>query len=274
MPHYPNRKFKKCILCQRDLKESGRLTKEHVFGDGISRKIPTVGNYKSEKINRDGTKTLKDCGCPFSSITMTLLCERCNGDLGRLVMNPVTDLIVSLCSGKKDTIQKYHLKLIKQYFSRLGMLIDIASSNYDVNPDELSKFLINTNSYISRFEPIITDNQRKEFIDNLTLPPISVQVASFKDDCEVGKVGKATLRNIGFDLNTQYIPKQKEFLMVYHHLAFIVAIGDNGTIGHYPGFEILPTNHYKDKYKLSEVNALQLNNLFKNTMINEPKKNL
>jgi|GEM_PF-2312739 hypothetical protein len=261
MAHYENRYFSKCIFCLKDKEEVGNLTKEHFFGKTIAKTIPTKGNLKLV----DGKKG----GSPISNITLKALCRNCNNViLAEKIMAPVSNTIIELFSGKLEHIPKDKLGLVKNYFIRLGILVDIATSNYNVELDALEKLQFNTNSHLVKFPPIVSDTERKSFLENFENPRISVQLATYKGNN--GELGQATIRVSKFQVG--HSPNMKEFLMVYHSLAFIIIIGDNKKLGTYDGFRNVPNFFYKNELQLPQVNAQQLNSLFNNSIDNGPKR--
>lgn len=264
MAHYDKRPFSKCILCQRATLETGPLTKEHLFGKAVAKAIPTIGNYQS--CNMKGSS-------PMSNITLKALCTNCNNEvLGTRRMQPVSDNNSALFSGSISTISKAKLPLVHQYFIRLGILIDIATSNYDIESENLDKLMHKTQSNLCKFPPLISNSERKKFLKNFQVPSISVQIAHYIDDNS--KEGNATVRSIYlYDKEKKLpVPAEKEFVMVNHKLAFILRIGERKSLGAYPNFKILPPFYYKEFYKLAKINHTQALNIYKNTIGNGPKR--
>lgn len=275
MGHYENRYFSKCIFCLRDSKEVGKLTKEHYFGKAIAKKIPTKGNYTAVSKKGNSPIVSKKGSSPISNITLKALCNTCNNDvLGRKLMDPVSKIIIDLFSGNTTIIPKSKILLVKNYFSRLGMLVDIASSNYNIESDAIDKLLNNTNSELSKFDPVISDIERRKFIEKFEAPRLSVQVAHYTDNN--AQEGPATIRSIAQLDRKQLkaIPTEKEFVMIYHKLAFVVRIGEQKSWGAYPGFKLLPSFYYKNQFKLPSINYLQAKNIFVSGPLSGPQRPL
>ncbi len=211
----------------------------------------------------------------MSNITLKALCLRCNSKvLGDNLMKPVSEIIADLFSGKATSIQKKHVPLVKNYFSRIAMMVDIASSNFDVDPGVIEGLAAKTDSGLVRHDPIISDTDRKKFVDNIEAPgnsvyapKIAVMVANFFGDG--GHFGRAAVRQ---RRNQVHIPIEKEFIMVYHRLAFILCMGRKKPTGTYAGFKLLPNNYFKDQFKLPVVYASQLNALFDNGTDSGPQR--
>ncbi len=263
MAFYPDRKFNKCIFCLRDkdkLNEAGLdLTKEHFFGDSIKKRIQTVGNYSTANVRG---------GSPMSHITLKALCLHCNNKiLGKKIMTPVTKIIADLYEGKSKSIEKANIALVKNYFVRMAMMIDIASSNYDVETGEIEKLSRVADSLLVKFDPIISDDERKKFIDNIETPSkpvdaprVSVMLGHFS-----GAGGEEGQVNIRFfpgqrEIEQGTAPFRKEFVMVYHRLAFVLVIGDQNPPS-FPGFRYLPDSCFEDQFDLYSVNAAVLNEI-------------
>ncbi|MFT6388780.1 MAG: hypothetical protein ACJAUP_002163 [Cellvibrionaceae bacterium] len=254
MSHYENRYSSKCIFCLKDKKdkEISEITKEHFFGKTVATKITTEGNT----INY-GLKG----GSPISDFTLKAVCKVCNNHvLGEKIMGPVTDTIIDIFSGKIDYIPKSKTSLVNKYFMRMGILVDIATGNYGLSEDKVELISKRTHSNLTKYKPLLPDDDRFEFIKNLDASKVFVQLASCTG--EDGQFGAADIRSACvMDRSSDDFamePALKEFVMVYHKLAFIITIGGDRRSGSYLDFKLISNFCYRNKLILPKIDQTSL----------------
>ncbi len=174
-----HRKFTYCVFCKVTLKNSGgpgRRTAEHIFGAKIVQSLPDTGHWLALNETTKKHRYLKGSSQP-KHLTSRSVCEECNSGWMSEEMAKVIPLITNLASGNRFTFKSAHNAPLARYLSRIGIIVDIESSNLDLPKEKL-----NSKEYIEKFgltrlyRPILTSEDRYNFMNGLDIPEIDIQI--------------------------------------------------------------------------------------------------
>lgn len=126
----PKRKFRTCAFCN-----CRRLTAEHLFGRGVAERAglniewPLAVSPSLEQLEHAATVR---AGAPILSFTSEILCETCNGSFS-VVMNDVLEPLIDLFQRNRAIVFATESTSLLRYFERLAFLVDLVTSNHEVD---------------------------------------------------------------------------------------------------------------------------------------------
>ena len=124
-----------CVLCGDD---SHALTEEHVWSDWIATALDVRDQRGRYWVGGEpGTEPrLLWHGGPFQA-TVTVLCERCNGGLGKRLESPASKLLKPMIAGKSaQVLRPHHQALLSAWALKAALMMDLFCPNPRVIPDE------------------------------------------------------------------------------------------------------------------------------------------
>ena len=227
-----SRKFLTCMFCGTQV----GLTREHIFGDSISRRFPAPRLASvPRRSNAPPIAVLANdmerryyyynSGMAPLAFTSHSMCGECNHRLGQ----EFTDLIPALAklfSGRTNKIPDSLLRTAIRYFQRIGILVDLESSIFDPILMTESEKDIATNSKLVRGPSFLTQAERVYFLNGAILPNISVflgkhygeygrQMAMTVVRCEDGHL-------LGPERNGSF---QKKFIFAIEKVTALIVVG-------------------------------------------------
>ena len=159
MPFDPQREFPRCVLC-----DGVPVTREHLFGaklaDALDIPLSATGIGRAA----DGRDVAFNTGAPFLSSVSKCLCATCNNDAFHAMMGRVQPVIFKLAKGQKKWIEPGEIDDLLVYFERLGFLVDVLSSNYELTDEYRNSPHFEPHAHWHQHPPVFTLAERSAWV--------------------------------------------------------------------------------------------------------------
>jgi hypothetical protein len=173
-----NRKYSKCILCERQ----GELTREHLLGKTFATAMGVKDHWEVPLGSiRSGAK--KKGSSPITDLAPRLLCAECNGPqhLGK-EMEAVLPVLVPLCRGEPTAICERSKGLLRRYFERVAAIVDVHTSSEQITERGKQSKDHQFNSQNRQAPPAIDQDERSQWLAGASMGKVSVRVGNHPGD--------------------------------------------------------------------------------------------
>ncbi len=234
MAHNSYRKFKNhCAFCSNILTKKNR-TAEHLFGKKIQNIHPVKYHLKFH--DQDGKK--ENGSSPITHLKSRSVCKTCNEGWMSLEIDRVYPVLKKLIKGEKGKISIESAKLLRRYFIRLAVLVDIESSSHELSESVLTEKYILKFGTSNKYSSIITQGERENFKNGSEIQRIFVYIGHHEGILGLDPLmNHAPLFGINYEENEGLILIQKTFTIVIGELTFVISIG-----GKFCKYKILEKN--------------------------------
>lgn len=159
MPFDPKREFVRCVLCDAE-----PTTREHLFGDSLARTLNIPINAVGIGRGVGGEPKELNSGSPFLSSVSKCLCSECNNVRFHSMMGRAQPVIAALAKGQKTSISPQEGDDLVFYFERLGILVDVLSSNYQLSDAHKESKHFAPHASWHLLPPVYTLDERKAWV--------------------------------------------------------------------------------------------------------------
>lgn len=217
MSHNAYRKFKSyCVFCPTPLTKKNK-TSEHIFGKKMQDIHPVKANLQA----RDQEGRLKKGSSPIINIQSKSVCRRCNSGWMSSEIDGAYPELEKLIKGEKEKIGVESVLLLRRYFVRLAILVDIESSNHDLSEDMLTDGYVQEFGGSNRHPPILNQEERTGYKNSCDIHRVFIYIGHHQ-----GILGLNPFMNNSpnkqLDMTS---PTQKTFTIVIGELAVVLNIG-------------------------------------------------
>ncbi len=191
-----HRKFKHCIFCNvkmQNAKGPTQRTREHIFGKSIADYLPQTAHWNVPKNFTDNCmdpfnyREVKKGSSQITYITSRSVCYTCNNGELRQQSEFAFDQLCALIDGRQHSLSIDEQHAVFLYFCRFGMIVDVETSNLDLNlsKDLLGKY-ISTYGSLRNYAPTISAHTRNLLLANTA--PKNIWVYIGYHDGVLGKI--------------------------------------------------------------------------------------
>jgi hypothetical protein len=155
------RKFHACVFCG-----SSDRSKEHVFGSALSKALKLRNHWQAPEANGQVIKG----SSPLTDIQPRMLCQVCNNSKFSPFMEHALPVLVNMAKGEQIADFREKKEFLRHYFESRAMLIDVLTSNHelDASKPEVREAIKNTPT--GHREPVFTAAQRKQWREKREAP--------------------------------------------------------------------------------------------------------
>lgn len=248
-----HRRTRKCIYCLESIfgDASKQASREHIFGTAIANLFPkNLPKYKRPNSNKQATSRIVD-------IASKIVCEDCNITWMKDDMMRAIPLIDGLMTNKISLLRGQDIYFIIRYIERFASLVDILSSNQDIDL-RTKKFGNKLPAYENSIDgkraspPGINDRYRKKYSQKFKIPNLNIYIGMHN-------------RFLGMNPHVDVIFREgvikplspsKRIIVVMKHFCFVAAINE-------PPFR-LPNFVYPDDTKTVDLSktSVSYDNIF------------
>ena len=237
------RKFGACIFCNITLTggKNGTKSREHIFGKSVAEYIDHKTHWHApSNFNAQFTAPFDEVATdkgssPITHLTSRSVCRNCNGGILRKQLESAFEPLCNLIDGKQCTLSKSDQEKLFLYFARFGCIVDVETSNLDLNlsSNELEVY-VQKHGVTRSFDPIIDITKRSEIL--LYKRPKNIQVLTGHHKGILGKIIEFNISPT-FDISGNLLAKRVSFAV--GNLAVLIVLGLNPS-GNAESFKAIP----------------------------------
>ena len=217
-----HRKYAKCAFC-----DSTDLTKEHLFGKTLAKEFPVRSNWVAAALPLRGSspQTFVKGSSPILNLAPSLVCKKCNNGKLSVEMAAVLPLLLTLIRKHRHQITTVERAALRRYWERVGLLVDICTSNRDITPEYRESKEYQRSGEHRQYPPIISESARASWIAGDRLDRLQVFAGTHR-----GVLGINPVMNIApmrqYDLEASALNQLgKKVLMTVGGLSVAVFVG-------------------------------------------------
>ena len=209
MPFETKRVFAQCVMCGRS-----PVTREHLFGASLSRSLKAVGiGLPAPKSGQ----SILDAACHC-------LCRECNTDRFSAPMAQGQEIVRDLATGARVSIATDEHASLVWYFERLGFLVDVLSSNFELQDEYRNSRHFQPHAAWRLAPPAFSVVDRKSWLDGKDCQHPAIFLGRHMG--ELGRDPETTVNQAFTTGNEATVTACRRFHMVIGRLAIELQMGD------------------------------------------------